>query len=269
VSEIRACRLLGIWRSSYRYRGRKSLQEELRMRLRDLALARPRYGYRRLHVLLRREGWLVNHKRVHRLYQALELGLRTKRRKKRTAETRVPLPTAARPNEHWSMDFMADRLADGRAYRLLNVIDDYTRECIGIVVDQSLTAKRVTELLDRLVAERGKPLGIRIDNGTEFTSNHFDAWAYGQGIALNFIRPGRPVENGLVESFNGRLRDECLNASWFPTLGEARAGIEAWRIEYNEQRPHSSLGNLAPAEYVAQLLTWNEAKSAEKMEARS
>lgn len=164
---------------------------------------------------------------------------------------------------------MADRLADGRSYRLLNVIDDYTRECIGIAVDQSLTAVRVTELLDRLIAERGKPLGIRIDNGTEFTSNHFDAWAYGQGIGLNFIRPGKPVENGLVESFNGRLRDECLNASWFHTLGEARKGIEAWRIEYNEQRPHSSLGNLAPAEYVAQLLAWSGSKTAEKVEARS
>jgi putative transposase len=153
------------------------------MRLRDLALARPRYGYRRLHVLLRREGWRVNHKRVHRLYRALELGLRTKRRKKRTAETRVPLPIAARPNEHWSMDFMSDRLADGRAYRLLNVIDDYTRECIGIAVGQSLTARRVTELLERVIEERGKPLGIRIDNGTEFTSNHFDAWAYDQGTS--------------------------------------------------------------------------------------
>jgi putative transposase len=226
------------------------------MRLRELALARPRFGYRRLHVLLRREGWKVNHKRVLRLYRLLELALRTKRRKRRAAETRLPIPIATRRNELWSLDFMSDQLVSGRWYRLLTVIDLGSRECKGILTAHSLPADKVTAFLDQLIEEHGKPAGLQLDNGTEFTSNHFDAWAFERGIALHFIRPGKPVDNAWIESFNGRLRDECLNLHWFDDVEHAGKETEAWRCDYNECRPHSSLGNLAPAEYAERLMTW-------------
>jgi putative transposase len=226
------------------------------MRLRELALARPRFGYRRLHVLLRREGWKVNHKRILRVYRALELALRTKRRKRRAAQTRAPIPVATRANELWSLDFLSDQLVSGRWYRLLTVLDLASRECRGILAAHSLPAAQVTAFLDALIELYGKPGGFQIDNGTEFTSNHFDAWAFERGIALYFIRPGRPVENAWIESFNGRLRDECLNMNWFGDVEEAGRQTEAWRLDYNECRPHSSLGNLAPAEYAARLMAW-------------
>jgi len=241
-------------RSTFLYRSHKADDRALRMKLRDLAFSRPRYGYRRLTVLLRREGWGINHKRIYRIYRDEGLMVRTKRRKKRAAHVRVvPLPATWR-GEHWSVDFMADQLADGRRFRIFAAVDHFSRECVCVEVGQSLTAEAVTAALERAIACYDKPRTITLDHGTEFTSNHFDWWAYKRGIQLDFIAPGRPVENGMIESFNGKLRDECLNLHWFESLEEARVLIERWRQEYNETRPHSSLGNLAPARYIEQLL---------------
>jgi len=243
-----------MYRSVFRYRSRRVDDRALRMRLRDLAYARPRYGYRRLAVLLRREGWMVNPKRVHRLYQEEGLLVRIKRRKRRAAQVRVKPMPANRCGEHWSIDFLADQLADGRRFRIFAAVDNFSRECVCVEVGQSLTSQAVTAALDRAIARYGKPRIITLDNGSEFASNHFDWWAYQRGIQLDFISPGKPVENGMIESFNGKLRDECLNVHWFQSLEEARQLIEGWRQEYNDIRPHSSLGNLAPARYVEQLL---------------
>ena len=224
------------------------------LRLKELAYARPRYGYRRLHVLLRREGWQVNVKRVHRLYRLEGLSVRQKRRKKFAARLRAVPSPPLRPNERWSMDFVTDWLSTGRRLRLLTVIDCFSRESLAVHVDHSQPSKTVIGVLDALIASHAKPETITVDNGPEFTSNVFDAWAYDRKINIDFIRPGRPMENGYIESFNGKLRDECLNASWFSTLAEARQVVEAWRREYNEERPHSSLGNMAPREYIQRLL---------------
>jgi putative transposase len=206
--------------------------------------------------LLRREGWKVNAKRVLRLYRLEDLQIRTKRRKKRASQSRLPLPIPQGRNELWTMDFMADRLATGARFRTLNVLDVSTRQCVGIGVERSFSADTVTDFLDERIDEHGKPAGIQVDNGTEFTSNQFDAWAYDRGIAVHFISPGRPVENAVIESFNGKLRDECLNVNWFESLDEARTLITSWRTDYNEQRPHSALGNIPPAQYVANLMEW-------------
>ena len=223
------------------------------MRLKELAYARPRYGYRRLTVLLQRDGWLVNHKRVYRIYGEEGLLVRTKRRKKRAAQGRLPLPPAMDPGEQWSIDFMSDQLADGRRFRVLTAIDQVSRECVCLEVAQRLPAGAATNALDRAMMCYGQPKAITSDNGTESVSNHFDQWAYRRGIELDFIAPGRPMDNGLIESFNGKLRHECLNAHWFESLEEARQVIERWRVECNETRPHSSLGNRAPTVYVAEL----------------
>ena len=219
-------------------------------------MARPRYGYRRLSILLRREGWQVNHKRVLRLYREEGLQVRTKRRRKTASQSRLELPQPGRINERWAMDFMSDELEGGRRFRVFNVIYCYTREALVTHADISLPAAEVTRLLDRLVFERGVPEAITCDNGTEFTSRHFDAWAYQHHIVLDFIRPGRPVENGTVESFNGRLRDECLSQHWFASLAEAREILQAWRKDYNEIRPHSSLENRTPKEVADRVLAW-------------
>ncbi len=236
------------------YQSRKKDDRALRMRLKELAYSRPRYGYRRLTVLLHREGWPVNHKRVYRIYGEEGLLVRTKRRKKRAAQRRLkPLP-ATEPGEHWSSDFVSDQLADGRRFRVLTAIDQVSRECVCLEVAQRLPADAVTKALDQAMETYGQPMIITSDNGTEFTSNVFDQWAYRRGIQLDFVAPGRPMDNGFIESFNGKLRDECLNMHWFESLSEARAIIEQWRVEYNEMRPHSSLGNRAPAAYVAELL---------------
>jgi putative transposase len=225
------------------------------MRLRELAGARPRWGYRRLHILLRREGWLVNHKKVLRLYREEGLMLRIRRRKRKLASwVRVPPPGPSRPNERWTLDFVSDALSDGRRMRILTVLDVMSRESLAVEAATSFPSTRVTLVLDRLMARKGKPSMITLDNGTEFTGRHFDAWAYRNGIRLDFIRPGRPVENAHIESFNGRLRDECLNTHWFAGLDEARQILEDWRRDYNETRPHSSLADLVPSEYLAQLL---------------
>ena len=202
-------------------------------------------------MLLAREGWRVNLKKVLRLYREEGLSVRVKRRRKRASHVRVAPELPTKRGERWAADFVADALSDGRRFRALTVIDIYSRECLAIEVDGSLPSQRVTEVLNRVIAKHGKPRTITLDNGTEFTSRHFDAWAWARKIGLDFIHPGRPVENGHIESFNGSLRDECLNTSWFESLADARQTIEAWRLDYNHTRPHSSLGQLPPATYVA------------------
>jgi putative transposase len=224
------------------------------MRMQELALARPRYGYRRLTTLLRREGWPVNHKRVYRLYREEGLLVRAKRRRKHVSRKRRPMPVPVRSNEVWSMDFVSDNLVDGTRIRFLTVIDVWSRESLAVEASTSFSSKLVTEVLERIIRVRGKPDRVMVDNGTEFTSNTFDVWAYGHGIEIVFIRPGRPVENAYIESFNGRLRDELLNTSWFRTLTDARTMAEAWRRDYNHVRPHGSLGDLPPALFASTLL---------------
>lgn len=205
-------------------------------------------------MLLQREGWPVNHKRIYRIYGEEGLLVRTKRRRKRVAHCRLRPRPAMMPGEHWSIDFVSDQLADGRRFRVLTAIDQVSRTCVCLEVAQRLPADAVTRALDQAMMEYGQPMVITSDNGTEFASNVFDQWAYRRGIELDFVAPGRPMDNGFIESFNGRLRDECLNMHWFESLTEARMIIERWRVEYNEMRPHSSLGNRAPAAYVAELL---------------
>jgi len=208
------------------------------MRLRDLAATRPRYGYRRLWVLLRREGWAINHKLVHRLYVEEGLQVRSKRRKKRAARVRVAPSAPAGVNQRWAIDFVRDVTASGRALRVFTAIDVFSRECLTLHVASSIRSLDVTHALDRVIFHRGAPTTIQCDNGSEFACNHFDQWAHERGVRVDFIRPGRPVENAHVESFNGRLRDECLNAHWFVGLDDARRTIEDWRRDYNETRPH-------------------------------
>jgi putative transposase len=255
LDQRRACRLVGLNRSTYYYRSQAKDQSALRLRIRDLAAARVRYGYRRIHVLLRREGWKVNHKRVYRLYrlEGLELRLR-RRKKKRVAVARVPCPGAAVPNDRWSMDFLSDRLADGRAFRVLALVDNVSRVSPALEAGFSLTGRHVTQVLDRASALYGLPKTIRVDNGPEFAGQVLDAWAYRHGVQLCFSRRGKPTDNAYSESFNGKLRDEFLSAHWFENLAEAQACLEAWRKEYNESRPHSSLGDLTPAEFLARWL---------------
>lgn len=248
----RACRLVGLARSSYYHRPQRADDETLRAALREKAAERRRFGYRRLLVLLRREGWPDNHKRIFRLYQEERLQVRQRKRKRMCGGRRTPLESAQRLNQRWSLDFVSDQLADGRRIRLLTVVDDYSRECLAMEVDSSLTGERVTRVLEQLGAQRGLPEGLRTDNGPEFSGMTLDRWAYARGVALQFIEPGKPMQNGYVESFNGKLRDECLNEHWFAGIDEARRIVEAWRCDYNQQRPHSALGNRTPQEFAAQ-----------------
>ena len=221
------------------------------IRIKDLAQARVSYGYRRLQVLLQREGWKVNHKRVYRLYKQEGLMMRPKRpRRHVSARRRVERATASHANESWSMDFMSDELYDGRRIRILTLVDNFTRESLAIEVDQSLGGRRVVEVLMDVVLKQGLPGKIRVDNGPEFTSKILDQWAYLNGVELDFIRPGKPTDNALIESFNGHFRQECLNENWFLSLEDAREKIEEWRHHYNEEHPHGSLDNLAPLEYM-------------------
>ena len=244
----RACGLLSISRSLYGYRSRRPDSGKLRERIGELAAEKRRYGYRRIHVLLRREGWQINRKRTYRLYREAGLAVRRRERKRVGPFERKPLPKPTSVNRRWSMDFVADGLRDGRKLRCLTIVDDYSRECLAIEVDTSITGRRVAAVLERLADSRGLPLSITVDHGPEFEGQALDAWAYAKGVALNFIRPGKPVENAYIESFNGRFRDECLIEHWFLSMLHAR---QAWRIEYNTERPHSSLGNLTPNEYAA------------------
>ena len=250
VSERRACKLLEMDRSSYRYEPQPDRNAAVRQELIALARQKPRYGYRRLGVLLGRRGYRVNHKRLYRIYCQEHLAVRRLKRK-RLARPAVPVATLSRANQEWSMDFVMDGLATGRALRLLTMVDNYTRECLAIEVDSCLSSQRVTRVLQWVMEQREAPESIRCDNGPEFTSRHFLAWCEQRRIGLLHIQPGRPMQNGHVESFNGRLRDECLNAHWFTTLADARTKIEAWREDYNEQRPHSSLNYQTPREFAA------------------
>ena len=249
LSERRACGLTCLARSSARYEGHGRDDTPVRSRLRELAAEKRRYGYRRLHVLLGREGMHVNHKCVERIYR--EEGLSVRRRKrKRAAGVRAEIwERATQPDERWSLDFVSDALWWGRKLRMLTVVDTYTRESLAIEVDTSLSGARVARILDRVIGERAAPTEIVMDNGPELTSKALDQWAYERGVRLRFIQPGKPQQNGFVESFNGKLRDECLNEHWFTTLYDAREKVEAWRVEYNRERPHSSLGNQTPEEF--------------------
>ena len=248
LSERTACKLLGVERSSYRYEPRPDRNIALREELVKLARQKPRYGYRRLHALLERRGHEVNVKRVYRLYA--EEGLAVRRRKrKRLVRDRALEPRLIRPNQEWAMDFIVDGLATGRMVRILSVVDAYTRECLALEADTSLGSGRVTRVLERLIGERGRPENLRSDNGPEFTSRRMLGWAEDWKVGLVHIQPGKPMQNGHVESFHGRLRDECLNASWFRTLNDVRSTLASWRREYNCERPHSSLDYRTPEEF--------------------
>jgi len=248
VSARRVCGLLVVAESSYRYVSRRN-DEPLRLRLRDAAREKPRWGYRRLQLLLDEQGEHVNHKRVYRVYREAGLLIRRKTRKRLRREG-APRPALDGPNQELALDFVHDAAESGRKFRALSVVDPYTRECLALEVDTSLGSRRVTRVLEGIIAERGAPQAIRSDNGPEFTSRHFLAWCLERGIEMVHIEPGKPVQNAHVESFHGKLRDECLNASWFANLFEARRKIGAWRKEYNEERPHSSLGYRTPAEFA-------------------
>ena len=252
VSERAACRLVRCNRSTWLYRAHRRDDTGIRLRIRELAQARPRFGYLRLHVMLRREGWVVNKKRVHRIYREEGLTVRLTRRRKRASHLRMIPPQASQLNERWSMDFVADTLLDGRRFRALTVVDNYSRHSQLIEPDFTLTGTKVVAALERVAKRSGYPKMITVDNGSEFASKAVDAWAFEHGIKLDFIRPGKPVENAVIESFNGRFRDECLNAQVFVSLHDARQKIEAWRIDYNEYRPHGSLGDLTPREFAEQ-----------------
>lgn len=254
ISERRACRLLGLARSTLRYRAlRPERDAQLRQRLKELAAGHMRYGYRRLLAMLRHEGHRVNHKRVYRLYREERLAMRVRKRRRLPYSGQPLRQLPSRASERWSMDFMRDCLADGRVIRALTLVDDCTRECPAIEVDTSISGHRVTRVLERIAAIRKLPEEIVVDNGPEFRGRALTSWCERRGIRLHYIDKGKPVQNGYVESFNGRLRDECLNANWFVSLSDARRKIEAWRREYNQQRPHSSLGYVPPEQFAAQL----------------
>jgi putative transposase len=252
VSQRRACRLVGIAPSTVRYRPRARDDQPLRERLVQLGKERSRFGYRRLHVLLRREGFRVNHKRVLRLYRVAGLSLRRQKRKRMPGVARGAAEVSTRANECWALDFVSDTLAWGRRIRCLTVVDCFTREAPAIEVDTSLPGARVVRVLEEITQYRGIPKALLMDNGPELTSRALDQWAYDHGVQLRFIDPGKPVQNAFIESFNGRFRDECLNQHWFVSLAQARRVVDAWRQDYNQARPHSSLGYLTPDEFATQ-----------------
>ncbi len=250
-SQRRACALGGLGRSTCRYQFRRPGDEEFRQKLRAIALERPAFGYRRLGYFLRKGGLRFNHKKLLRLYRSEGLGLPRKRPRKRLWQRPRPLLPVARPNERWSIDFVADQLGSGRRFRILTIMDDYTREWPAAIIDTSIGGARVVRALEELSRTHPLPKAIVSDNGTEFTSGAFLSWAEKRGIELRFIQPGKPNQNAFVESFNGKLRLECLNAHWFSTLDDARREIERWRTDYNDVRPHSSLEDKTPAEFAA------------------
>jgi len=221
----------------------------LRNRLKELAAEYPRYGCELLHPMLKAEGLVINLKRTYRIYIEESLQVRRKRRKRLASRDRVPMPIPDGMNQRWSMDFVSDQLATGRRFRILNIVDDYTRECVGQIVDFSLTGERVSRLLDQLMHDRGLPKAVVTDNGPEFTSKAMFLWSQRAGVELRFIQPGKPTQNGFVESFNGKFRDACLNENWFLDLADAQRTIESWRIHYNTVRPHSSLGYRSPEQF--------------------
>lgn len=249
LSERRACLLVSLWRSTFDYVSRRPDDAELRQAMREIAEKRRRFGSPRIGVMLVRQGWKVNHKKIERLYAEEKLALRRRKRRKKFVGPRVPLPVATRPNQYLAMDFVEDRLTNGRKIRTLTIVDSFTRECPALEVDTSIGGRRVARVLERLAERHGAPEAITIDNGTEFDSKVMDEWAFKRKVRLAFIRPGKPNENAYCESFNGKFRDECLNENLFETLDHARKLIEDWRIDYNDVRPHSSLDNLTPAEF--------------------
>jgi putative transposase len=251
LSERRACRLVGLSRDSFRNPPMASEQTQaLRCRIVDIAHQRRRFGYRRVHDLLRRDFPGVNHKRVYRLYREANLAVRKRKKSKRPLNERVPLQLAKAVNEVWSMDFVSDSLSNGRRLKYLTVADDFSHECVDIAVDFGISGEYVTRLLDRAAVFRGYPDMVRTDNGPEFTSRVFMAWAQTHGIRHILIQPGRPMQNGYIESFNGKFRDEHLNESWFETLQQARNAASNWKQDYNQVRPHSSVGRIPPAEFA-------------------
>lgn len=250
VSERRACTLTGLDRSTFQYAKQTASDEPLRVRLRELAGERRRFGYRRLGILLAREGHHANHKKLYRIYAEEKLTVRRRKGRKRAVGTRRPMTMPTRVNERWSLDFVSDALTNGRRFRVLCVVDDFTREALALLPDFSISGVRLARELDRVIAERGRPKTIVSDNGTEMTSHAIFRWAHDRKVEWHYIAPGKPTQNAFIESFNGRLRDECLNEELFTTLGEARAALAAWTADYNQARPHTSLGGLAPAIYA-------------------
>lgn len=252
MSKSRACRLLLLERSSYYYKAKRSaVNEALKQRVKEIASSRVRFGYRRITVLLRREGWKVNAKRVYRLYREEGMQLSKKKPKqKRASHHRVARSQAEGPDQKWSMDFVSDRLESGRSFRILAVIDQYTRECVVLQAGQSLRGQDVARCLNQAIGQRSAPDSITVDNGSEFCGQVMDTWAYRNGIRLDFIRPGKPVENNYIESFNGRLRDEYLNAHLFFDMEDAQAKLDRWQEDYNLHRPHGSLGEKTPREFA-------------------
>jgi putative transposase len=262
ASQTQACRVMMISRSLYRYRSRAMDQTLLVLRIKEIAAARVRYGYQRIHVLLRREGWQINRKRVYRLYRMEGLSLYQRRPKRsRAAQQRQGNAQVTAIDECWSMDFVSDQLYDGRKLRALTLIDRFTRECLSIWVDQSLRGDDVVRVLSQVRQQRGTPQRIQVDNGPEFVSRVLDRWAYEQGVQLAFSRPGKPTDNAHIEAFNGRLRQECLNQHWFLSLQDARSKIEGWRRMYNESRPHGALDWLTPTEFARQCRAGQECKA--------
>lgn len=250
-SRRRACRLVRQTRSSIYYRSRKDPKTALRARMRELAQIRIRYGYRRLHVLLRREGWSLGKEQTYRLYTEESLQLRSKRpRRRKMVVGRREKYIPRRPNQAWSMDFVADQLVNGTRFRALTIVDVFTRESLAIAVGQRLRGEDVVAVCNRIVAQRGAPVRIFVDNGSEFSGKTFDLWAYHQKATIDFSRPGKPTDNCFIEPFNGSMRDECLNVHWFETIDEAKEKIEAWRVEYNESRPHQALKEMTPAAFA-------------------
>jgi putative transposase len=254
MSQRRACRVIGCQRMTVRYRGRRPDDPRLRERLVALACERRRFGYRRLLIFLRREGFVVNHKRLFRVYREERLMVRRRRGRKRALGSRTPMPVPSQPNELWVLDFVSDQLVSGRRFRILTIYDVCIRRCLAVIADFSLSGKRVARELDRLIDRHGKPAAIGSDNGTELTSNAILTWTADSGVDWHYIDPGKPVQNAFIESFNGRLRDEFLNETTFTSLTQARAALEEWRRDYNGVRPHSSIGWLTPDAYAAQFI---------------
>ena len=250
VSQRRACSALDVDRSTVRYQSRRDDDTALRDAMKAVAIERRRFGYRRLQVMVERQGWQVNHKKFRRIYREEKLQVRRRGGRKRALGTRRPMVVPDGPNQRWSLDFVSDALTDGRRFRILAVVDDHTRENLALVADTSLSGLRVTRELDRIISERGMPGTIVSDNGTEFTSMAILRWVQDTGIDWHYIAPGKPTQNAFIESFNGKLRDECLNETLFSSLVEARETLEAWQEDYNNQRPHSALGNLTPMEFA-------------------
>ena len=266
LSQRRACGLVTVSRTVMHYKPLTSeLNTQIQQRIKELAEKHRRYGHIRLHVLIRRAGFMVNHKRTERIYRAEGLSLRIRRRKKYAAVVRSPLSEATRPNERWAIDFIQDSLWCGRKFRTFSVVDTFSRECLTVESDTSLPSYRVVRILDRLAELKGFPASIRVDNGPEFIAKALDEWAYRNNVKLDFIRPGKPVENAYVESFHGKFRDECLNENYFLDLQEAKDIIESWRIEYNTFRPHSSLDYQTPEEFLKQYEQENLNKNAQEL----